>query len=419
MEFQKNWTLDSHQPTGPVEPLMEYRMKTNTLLKGEPIFFANPTWNRVEDFKEKCGEDFKMIFYRTESPMETYAIPYPVIASVLTEENLREKKARWLTRIINGTLEVKLEGGESVSIDVSYYLQFELTTEVIKGDCVKGMKQIPNESVDCIITSPPYKEEDGYTEELMEGWLTEAFRILKNDTCMFVNFGHLAGKKERGFRVALKAIQIGFDWNDTITWVKNHYTPLQTKLRVNNLTEHIFLMTKGKPELDRLSIGVPYADKSNAKRYNNGVDLKCGGNVWYIKYPTIQKSSQKRHKDMFPVELPLRALKLSDTEGTIVDPFNGSGSTGTACIRLWKQSQKKINYIGFEMNPKHIQYSRAWWLTERTAHDQHNEASQTKGSPRDSQEPNQDSHRSWCGDETIPGEGNPAEGEHQDRPECH
>lgn len=93
------------------------------------------------------------------------------------------------------------------------------------------------------------------------------------------------------------------------------------------------MFAKGKDFcLDRLSIGVPYADKSNIGRYSDK-DLKCGGNVWYIPYETIQRNEQKLHKDRFPIELPLRCINLSNVrEGSVVlDPFAGSATTGIAC----------------------------------------------------------------------------------------
>ena len=361
--------------------MLEYRMKANTKKKGEPIFFANPSFNRIENYKKECGTKFNIVFYRTEGAMETYAIPFVVLEQALTPETLsKENGTRWLTTIIKGVLTVTFDGGKKVRIDVSIYLKLELTTEVIESDCVEGMMKIPDETVDGIITSPPYKEEDGYSEELMEGWLKEAYRILKIDACMFLNFGHLAGNKERGFKVALKAVEVGFVWNDTITWVKNHYTPLNVPYRVNNLTEHIFLLTKGRPELSKLSIAVPYGmpwtvnpgepapENADCMKRFGRID-KCGGNVWYIKYEPKRSTDPlingDRHKDRYPVELPLKALKLADMEGIIVDPFNGSGTTGAACISLWRESKRRIRYIGFEINPVHIENTRKWWIELR------------------------------------------------------
>ena len=364
--------------------MLEYRLKANLEREGKPVFFANPSPNKVEQYKAKVGNNFKIVFYRTEGAMETYAIPFSVLENTLIPETLNTNKTpRWLTMIIDGVLTVTFNGGKKVKIDISMYLEFELTTEVREGDCVKNMESIASGSVACIITSPPYKEGDGYSEELMRSWLKQAYRILKDSSCLFLNFGHQAGKKERAFEVATMAVDEGFVWNDTIVWIKNHYTPLNVPTRVNNLTEFIFLLTKGKPKLNKLGIAVPYGmpwtvnpgapapeNKQLMERY--GRLHKCGGNVWYIKYQPITAKNPKRHKDRFPVELPLRALKLANVEGTIVDPFNGSGTTGAACIEYWNESEgeKRINYIGFELNPMHIKFARDWWLKIReTEHD--------------------------------------------------
>ena len=226
----------------------------------------------------------------------------------------------------------------------------------INSNCIEGMSEISDSSVDCMVTSPPYKDEDGYTDELMTGWLEEAYRIMKPNTALFLNFGHLAGFKSRAFRVSMMAEDVGFVWNDTITWVKNHYRPLQGDKRVNNLTEFIFILTKGKPSLDRLAIGVPYADKSNVGRFSER-DLKCRGNVWALKYKTVQSKEQKRHNDRFPVDLPLWCLQLAslDEGSLVIDPFNGSGTTGVACKLLG------LDYIGYEINESHVNYSLNWW----------------------------------------------------------
>jgi len=228
---------------------------------------------------------------------------------------------------------------------------------VAAEDCITGMKRLPPNKVDCIITSPPYKNEDGYTDELMMAWLQEAYRVMKPTSCLFLNFGHLAGFKSRAFRVAMMAEEAGFTWNDTITWVKNHYRPIQGARRVNNLTEFIFILTKGNPLFDRLAIGIEYADKSNIGRYADQ-DIKCRGNVWPLKYKTIQSKEQKRHNDRFPVNLPLWCLRLAGVGGLVVDPFSGSGTTGVACKMLG------LDYIGYEINSEYILPSRT--LIENT-----------------------------------------------------
>jgi site-specific DNA-methyltransferase (adenine-specific) len=219
--------------------------------------------------------------------------------------------------------------------------------KIINYDCVTGMDFLAPNQIDLCITSPPYKDADGYSEDLMYDSFSEVYRLLKDDSLCFVNFGHLAEDKARPFKLLGILLDIGFELNDTITWVKNHYRPIQGNKRLNNLSEFIFLLYKGKmPKIDRLSIGIPYKDKSNAKRFAGGRDLKCRGNVWYIDYETIQSKEDKLHNDRFPLELPETCIRLSGlNKGTVLDPFVGSGTTALAAKNF------KLNCIGFEKNP--------------------------------------------------------------------
>ena len=220
---------------------------------------------------------------------------------------------------------------------------------MILGDNRKALKDIKNESVDLIITSPPYKTGDGYSKELINDVFTELYRIQKPNTLFFLNFGHLAEDKFRPFRVCDIALSAGYKLNDTFTWVKNHYKPIQGHKRVNNLTEFVFLLYKNKmPKLNRLEIGIPYTDKSTAKRFNKGLDLHCAGNVWYINYETINKKDKKLHNDRYPLELPTKCIKLCGYEvNDVLDPFAGSGTTCLAAKLLNK------NYIGIEIDKSH------------------------------------------------------------------
>lgn len=221
------------------------------------------------------------------------------------------------------------------------------TTQTWKiGNCLDLLPDIPSESIDLIVTSPPYKDEDGYSEYLIKNVAEQSYRILKNNKLCFINFGHLCGQKDRPFEIPRYFINAGFNFVDTIVWVKNHYSPIQGNRHLNNLTEFIFLFSKGEGyDIDRLSIGTKYVDTNNIGRYND-INLHCGGNVWYINYDTIQSKEDKIHNDRFPLELPIKCIKLSGIleKDIVLDPFLGGGTTLEACMRTNR------NCIGFEIS---------------------------------------------------------------------
>lgn len=218
--------------------------------------------------------------------------------------------------------------------------------KIYNQDCIYGMELLPDLSISICVSSPPYKDKDGYKEFLIEDAAYEIYRVLKNDSLCFINFGHLAKFKNRPFEVCNMFCRAGFNLLDTIIWIKNHFTPLRGN-NLNNLYEFIFVFVKGNtPDLDRLSVGCPYKDKSNVGRYSNR-DLRCSGNVWYIDIPTITNKSQRLHRDEYPLELPTNCIKLSNIpkDSIVLEPFTGSGTTCLAAKNLG------MNYIGYEINP--------------------------------------------------------------------
>lgn len=225
---------------------------------------------------------------------------------------------------------------------------------LILGKSEEELEKLTSDSIDLVITSPPYKDKDGFDWPLLRRVFQQLYRLQKNNTLFFLNFGHLAEDKMRPYNVCQMAIDNGYKLNDTIVWVKNHYKPIQGKRRLNNLSEFIFLLYKGEmPLLNRLAIGIPYVDKTNANRFNGGLDLHCPGNVWYINYETITRSEQKLHHDRFPVELPLRCIKLCGYYvKEVLDPFCGSATVGVACKQLDK------NFIGIDKDKNMFNVAR-------------------------------------------------------------
>lgn len=213
--------------------------------------------------------------------------------------------------------------------------------------------------VDVIVTSPPYKEKDGYSHELMVR-LGEIFHyVMKPGARAFVNFAQLREGFSRSFEVPRlishkHMSDAGIDdpselkTGQTIIWTKSiaiddvqkgHYQPINSDRTLNYCWEFIFTFYKGKePNFDRLALGVPYADKSNLSRGSRGKngDKHCGGDIWFVPYRTTGKIKKKRHAYEFPESLVERCIKVSGVKpGALVfDPFCGSGTTAVVASRL-------------------------------------------------------------------------------------
>lgn len=132
---------------------------------------------------------------------------------------------------------------------------------------------------------------------------------------------------------------------------RGHFKPIGGKRFMHHNHEHIFHLTlTNDVELDRLSIGMPFQDKTNIARRGHARDLRCRGNTWFIPYSTVKSKAQKySHPGTFPVELPLWCIYLHGGENlTILDPFVGTGTTLVAA------RMAKAKGIGIDIDPAYI-----------------------------------------------------------------
>lgn len=245
--------------------------------------------------------------------------------------------------------------------------------EIWCGDCLKLMQEkIADESISVVTTSPPYNQGvpyRTYDDDLDEGeylsWLAEVFgeidRVLAPDGSLFLVVGHAARKPWTPMRVAEVAGKT-FHLQNQIVWVKSitfdgeshgHFMPVGGKRFLNRTWEFVFHFTKsGKVPLDRLAIGVPYDDARNIGR--TGSHLRCGGDVWFIPYDTVQGTEDRgEHPATFPPEVAERCLKLAGIkpEMKVLDPFCGVNGM-VAAARLGVQG------IGIDLDPVYCKIAR-------------------------------------------------------------
>lgn len=229
----------------------------------------------------------------------------------------------------------------------------------VEGGCPK----IKDKSCDLAITSPPYFKRDGYSPELMLS-LGEVFgRVLKPGHRAYMVFGQIKEEFDRPMKaqqLVIAGAKGKLAAGQTINWVKSivfdglsrgHFQPINSDTIMNYCWEHVFCFVK-KPVSDqrplaRKSIGVPYADPTNVKRWKAaGDNLHCPGDAWLIPYPTTGASVKKAHRHEFPEELARRLIVLNDLKphSMVFDPFLGGGTTVRVALSL------KLRACGYDKN---------------------------------------------------------------------
>jgi site-specific DNA-methyltransferase (adenine-specific) len=184
---------------------------------------------------------------------------------------------------------------------------------LILGDCLDVLPALPAESVDVVVTSPPYnlgvayrQYRDNRAEQDYLDWLlrvaAEVRRVMRPEGSFFLNIAGSSKAPWLPFELIVRLREL-FVLQNHITWIKSiaigrnsvgHYKPVGGKRFLHHNHEHIFHLTlTGAVKLDRLAIGVPFKDKSNIARRGHARDLRCRGNTWHIPYGTVQSKAAK------------------------------------------------------------------------------------------------------------------------------
>jgi site-specific DNA-methyltransferase (adenine-specific) len=228
------------------------------------------------------------------------------------------------------------------------------------------MKTLKAESVDCVITSPPYPGVNNLWGELYKAenfdqahdflnhiW-DECLRLLRPGCKLIIN---IANTKRRPY---LPNVARLYGWarekiepTGEIIWNKG-YGQLGTAWGSFRLPSDPALADQHECILVFRKFG-----KRQKPEHFEKIDLKdfksWRNSMWNIP---PAKASIVGHVAPFPIQIPSRLVVLYTFEGeTVLDPFNGSGTTGEACIKLNR------NYIGIEKESKYCELSRKRWET--------------------------------------------------------
>src|SRR5438045_2611462 len=225
------------------------------------------------------------------------------------------------------------------------------------------MKGLADQSIDLVVTSPPYnlgiaysrysdQQERGDYLDWCEKWAAELRRVLPEAGSLFLNVGASPSNPLLPHELVLR-LRDSFVLQNTIHWIKaisidddtglttsrGHFKPISSPRYLNDCHEYVFHLTpQGRTPIDRLALGVAYADKSNIARWSHtgGSDRRCRGNTWFIPYQTISRREKDRpHPATFPVELAANCLRLHGLRDDLVmlDPFLGIGNSAVAAER--------------------------------------------------------------------------------------
>jgi modification methylase len=237
--------------------------------------------------------------------------------------------------------------------------------KIIFGNCM-SMKEIPDDSIQLIVTSPPYFNAPFDYKNLFENYdqylgvlkkvVKEMYRVLQEGRIFVLNIDDMLvdGIKYPIVADAIKIIQnVGFRYRDKIIWKKpDGYLRISRRSGVllqnpypmyfypDNLLESIIIFQKGKFD---------YRSKSKDIRATSIIDKKeFQQNGWYKTLWEITNvlpgSPLEKNIAAFPDEIPYRIIKLFSYVGeTVLDPFLGSGTT----MKIAKQLQR--NSVGIEI----------------------------------------------------------------------
>jgi site-specific DNA-methyltransferase (adenine-specific) len=240
--------------------------------------------------------------------------------------------------------------------------------KIYNQNCIEGMKEhIDDNSIDCIITSPPYNvgiEYDEWNDKMnskeyfifTKSWLEQTYRCLKPDGRIVINILYEVNMQENGGRIFImseywKIMQeVGFKFAGIVDL--QEIQPQRVKFTawgswlsasapyIYNPKECLIIGYKERWKKDNSGISYFKETEKNKEEFK---ELVSG--MW--KYNAETKGLTVAN---FSYDIPLKALKILTFENDIVlDCFMGSGTTAEACIRLNR------NYVGFEISKEYCE----------------------------------------------------------------
>jgi len=261
----------------------------------------------------------------------------------------------------------------SATLEIAGFLN-----RIIHSDSETALKQLPENSIDLTVTSPPYddiRDYNGYNFDntTAKNIMQELYRVTKPGGVVVWIIGDATidgSESGTSFRQALAFMEAGFKLHDTMIYEKNtsSFPAKRTGTRYTQIFEYMFVFCKGKITTANLICDKPnkWAGHTNwgknTNRMKNGElqettdikpvpDFSPRNNIWHYNVGKGFNSSDKEsheHPAIFPEKLAEDHILSWSNEGDVVlDPFSGSGTT----CKMAKKSKR--NYIGIEISKEY------------------------------------------------------------------
>jgi site-specific DNA-methyltransferase (adenine-specific)/site-specific DNA-methyltransferase (cytosine-N4-specific) len=248
----------------------------------------------------------------------------------------------------------------------------EISTEIILGDCLEVLQKMESNSVDLVVTSPPYSDQRSSTyggikaDKYVEWFLPitgELLRVLKPTGTFVLNIKEKVSDGERHtyiLELILEMRKQGWLWTEEFIWHKKNCYPGKWPNRFRDAWERLLQFNKDRKfNMYQDNVMVPTGDwaktrlknlsETDKTRDNSKVGSGFGKNIsnWVgrdMAYPSnvlhlATESGNKNHSAAFPKELPRWFIKLFTQPGdTVLDPFLGSGTTSVVAKEMARNS---------------------------------------------------------------------------------
>lgn len=211
----------------------------------------------------------------------------------------------------------------------------DIVDRVHCSDCVAFLKDTPDNSVDFVLTDPPFNVglvykgfDDAYQDEQYSQWcrewLSELYRILKDRHYAIIFTGD-----KKLFYVHKAIMESGLSYHHMLKWHKPGCQRALSGTVVFNRVELAFVCSKNKPDINLIHKKVIYQDY-----------IKC-------RNTTPNQRGSVDHNARRPIELYEIIIKgFTNENDVVIDPFLGSGTTAIACTHLNRR------FIGIELSPE-------------------------------------------------------------------